>query len=123
MAYDASSCAAQRAAALYPLSCNGESLRRSLLAVTLTRPRLVRTPGSGSVAVSDRAHTAPGSLPEIAAPTLPDHRFSIYGWMLSMMIAREGELRKRRRSLIAGGKSGGRSGGVLRDGKMAAVAQ
>jgi len=88
---------ARKAPALYPLSCNGESLRRSLLAVTPTRPRLVRTPGSGSVAVSDRAHTAPGSLPEIAAPTLPDHRFSIYGRMLSMMIAREGELRKHRR--------------------------
>jgi len=94
VAYDASSCAAQRAAALYPLSCNGESLRRSLLAVTLTRPRLVRTPGSGSVAVSDRAHTAPGSLPEIAAPTLPDHRFSIYGWMLSMMITWAGYFSK-----------------------------
>ena len=85
---------ARKPAALYPLSCNGESLRRSLLAALLSRPRLVRTHGSGSVAVSDRAHTAPGSLPEIVAPTLPDHRFSIYGWMLSMMITWAGYFSK-----------------------------
>ena len=84
----------ETAAALYPLSCNGERLRRSLLAAPLLLPRSVRTPGCGSVAVSDRARTAPGSLPEIAAPTLPDHRFETYGWMLSMMIALAGELRK-----------------------------
>jgi len=93
--------AALNAPALYPLSCNGESLRRSLLAVTPTRPRLVRTPGSGSVAVSDRAHTAPGSLPELAALTLPDHRFNMYGWMLSMMITWAGRFSNRLSGILA----------------------
>ena len=37
---------------------------------------------------------SPGSLPELCAPTLPDHRFNAYGWMLSMIIAREGRSRK-----------------------------
>ena len=93
--------AARRAPALYPLSCNGESFRRSLLAATPRQPRSVRTPGSGSVAVSDRAHTAPGSLPELAALTLPDHRFNMYGWMLSMMITWAGRFSNRLSGILA----------------------
>ena len=67
------------------------------------RPRSVRTPGCGSVAVSDRAHTVPGSLPEIAALTLPDHRFVVCCWMLSTMIARAGEFRNRLSGNLADG--------------------